>query len=193
MHKLKYVFVILVLLFCCSSQPKRFSEKKASAVIHEYISSIYENDYVKFQGSTYSQSEELKKLSFDSLVLALKLNIELKKIFGRFAIEDFNLSKKGSIGIAEIPLAINFEELNKLRFRVWRGKKGIYEPQTRQFFEFREVKQRLLVDLEADLVNMDVYLNFIKRSIAFLNKVHTSVRSNEAEGKTIEEFAQQFE
>jgi len=167
--------------------------EKAIETIRNYILALEEENFSKFEINTYSESEELKKLCFDSLILAIQLNKKLKRKYGPLAIEDFNLYKKHSyIGISDLPVKLDYDKLNDLKFRKHNGKIGIFDPQTHTFFTFKKHGDRLMVNLQEDVIDMAKYINLIKESIQFMNHVIENVNAGKAEGKTIKEFAKEY-
>lgn len=176
-------------LTSCQVYAKDISLKNAQEAIKIYISSVYEKDYDKFSDITYAKNEVFKKKVFESLLLAHKCNLLLVNRFGKNAIEDFNLYKKGSIGISEMPVSIDYSEIDKLRFRKWKDKYGIFEPQTSTFFEFESEKEKYLIIIQKDVTNFDTYVDFIDLSIKYMKKVVESVNKEENKGLTVKEFA----
>ena len=167
--------------------------EKAIETIRNYILALEEENYTKFAINTYCESEDLKKLCFDSLILAIQLNKQLKGKYGPLAIEDFNLYKKhGYIGISDLPVKFDYDKLEDLKFRKFNGKIGIFDPQTRTFFIFKKQGDRLIVNLQEGVVDITKYSNFIKESIQFMNHVLINVNVGKSEGKTIKEFAKDY-
>lgn len=182
--------IISILLGGCSDLYLKFKTDEARNVIKTYLKSIYENDYKTFKNCTYAESETLKKLSFESLQIGLGLNNSLKKIYGLEAVSDHTLYSQDYYGINDLPHSINYEKISNLKFRKWNGLIGIYEPQTTHFFEFKIKDNRLLVNLQAHVLDMKKHLVFIENSIEYMKRVENQIENGETKGMSIKEFAE---
>lgn len=188
-----YVFLAsFLVLTACQTGNSKIELEDARATIKRYLSSLYTGDYEAFDKSSYTHSERLKKKIFTSLLLARQCNIFLTDRFGNGAVGDFNLYKQSPGGISEIPLSIDFSQIETLDFRTWNGLYGIYDPQTATFFEFKQYRGNVLIDLEHNIINIEKYSTSIDRTIELMENVLESLQAHENKDISIKEFSEKF-